>query len=73
MPERDIDKLAKYLGSRRDRATHYDKRYSVTTKAAYDQSKGVLVIIEPHRIHAYHFPEADFMDEKRYPPPPGDR
>ncbi|MGA4975191.1 hypothetical protein [Streptomyces cinereoruber] len=68
---RDIDKLGKYLDSWRGRGTHYDKRYGVNTKVAYDKSKGVLVIIEPHRIHAYHFPEADFMDEKRYPPLPG--
>ncbi|WP_309049903.1 hypothetical protein [Streptomyces sp.] len=68
---RDIDKLAQYLDGWRGRGTHYDKRYGVNTKVAYDQSKGVLVIIEPHRIHAYHFPEAVFMDEKRYPPLPG--
>ncbi|MER7910532.1 hypothetical protein [Streptomyces sp. NPDC096068] len=68
---RDIDKLGKYLDSWRGRGTHYDKRHGVNTKVAYDKSKGVVIIIEPHRIHAYHFPEGDFMDEKRYPPLPG--
>ncbi|MFE6058610.1 hypothetical protein [Streptomyces sp. NPDC056431] len=68
---RDIDKLGKYLDSWRGKGTHYDSRHGVLTKVAYDRSKGVLVIIEPHRIHAYHYPEAKFMNEKLYPPLPG--
>ncbi|MFI9118067.1 hypothetical protein ACIGW0_01465 [Streptomyces bikiniensis] len=43
----------------------------MNTKVAYGRSKDVLVIIEPHRIRAYCFPEADFMNEKLHLPLPG--
>ncbi|TFI22202.1 hypothetical protein [Streptomyces sp. 4R-3d] len=66
---RDLEAMAKYFTQWRGKATHID---SITgNPVAYDEAKGVIMIIQTRFIHGYCMPKADFVREgSKYVPKP---
>lgn len=63
---RDLTGMAEYFQKWRGKATHKDSRTG--NGVAYDDDKGVIVIITARFIHGYKLPKADFMTPGRYVP-----
>ncbi|MFD8567595.1 hypothetical protein [Streptomyces sp. NPDC059639] len=61
---RDLDSMAKYFEKWRGKATHKDT--TTGNPVAYDEDKGVLVIIKINFIHGYKLSKADFLKGGRY-------
>ncbi|MGW3117507.1 hypothetical protein ACWDBW_10195 [Streptomyces sp. NPDC001107] len=65
---RDLKAMAEYFKGWRGKATHRDSRTG--NPVAYDDDKGVIVIITSRFIHGYKLSKADFLRGGRYVPNP---
>lgn len=63
---RDLKAMAEYFKGWRGKGTHRDSRTG--NPVAYDEDKGVIVIITSRFIHGYKLPKADFLKGGRYVP-----
>ncbi|MEV7784054.1 hypothetical protein AB0O72_01470 [Streptomyces sp. NPDC088106] len=61
---RNLKDMADYLKKWRGKDTHIDTR--TKNPVAYDEDKGLIVVIQPHRIHAYKKTWAEFHNGGRY-------
>ncbi|WP_371669081.1 hypothetical protein OG985_16290 [Streptomyces sp. NBC_00289] len=64
----NLKSMAEYFKKWRGKGTHIDTK--TKNPVAYDEDKGLIVILQPHRIHAYKVTWETFHNGTRYTPNP---